>query len=223
MRIVLHRQPEIEVINSDGILCVYMDDDCQGRARFEDGRIFPISPFYNMITAFLGFLEEKPKNILYIGGGACIVPTFMYQMYHIIGTVVEPSKFMRDIAVNTFHFHNELFNVSPLDGMSFLRSDKTKYDAIILDAFNGYTPDNDLYSWQGYTLCRERLNDNGLLISNYISSSVTDVQRHGMCLGSVFNEYGGSHIEKTVPHQCVMWAREFPLTFNAKPWTLETA
>lgn len=219
MRIVLHRQPEIEVVDSDGVVGVYMDNDCQGRAKVTDGIIRPISPFYDLITCFIGCLEEKPGNILYLGGGACIVPTFLQQTYGIGGTVVEPSEFMQRIAIDTFRFDKRFFDVSSLSGIEFLRSSDRRYDVILLDAFDGFTPDEQLYSWQGYQLCKDHLNDSGLLLTNYISSSVAAVQLHGSCLGSVFNEYGGSGIKGTVPHQAVMWARKLPLTLTRKDWT----
>lgn len=219
MRVTLHRHPEIEVVDVDGVIGVYSDGDCQGRAKIRDGIIEPISRFYDLVTTFIGFLPAKPSRILYIGGGACIVPTFMYQTYGVAGTIVEPNAFMIDIAINTFRLNRAVFDVSKMDGLSFLRSYENKYAVILLDAFNGFTPDNGLYSWEGYTLCKQHLNPGGMFISNYIDGSVEKVQQHGMVLGSVFKNYGGSNIDRTVPHQCVMWASDSDISRERKEWT----
>ena len=79
---------------------------------------------------------------------------------------------MTELAVEQFNLdiNNERLNIYHQDGRSFLNTTKNKYDVILIDAFKGENAPFELTTYEAMTNAKNILNDNGMVITNVISS-----------------------------------------------------
>ena len=79
---------------------------------------------------------------------------------------------MTELAVEQFNLdiNNERLNVYHQDGRSFLNTTDNKYDVILIDAFKGENAPFELTTYEAMKNARNILNDNGMVITNIISS-----------------------------------------------------
>ena len=113
------------------------------------------------------------QNTLMIGGAAYTYPTHYLNKYDDKKIdVSEIDKKMTELAVKHFNLdiQNERLGIYHQDGRSFLNTTKNKYDVILIDAFKGFNAPFELTTYEALTKCRNILNDNGIVITNIISS-----------------------------------------------------
>ena len=79
---------------------------------------------------------------------------------------------MTQLAVEQFNLdiNNERLRIYHQDGRSFLNTTKNKYDVILIDAFKGENAPFELTTYEAMKNAKNILNDNGMVITNIISS-----------------------------------------------------
>ena len=113
------------------------------------------------------------KSTLMIGGAAYTYPTHYLDKYEDkTMDVSEIDEKMTELAIEQFNLdiNNERLNVYHQDGRSFLNTTKNKYDVILIDAFKGKNAPFELTTYEAMKNARNILNDNGMVITNIISS-----------------------------------------------------
>ena len=113
------------------------------------------------------------KSTLMIGGAAYTYPTHYLDKYEDkTMDVVEIDEKMTELAEKHFNLdiNNERLNIYHQDGRSFLNTTKNKYDVILIDAFKGENAPFELTTYEAMKNARNILNDNGMVITNIISS-----------------------------------------------------
>ena len=113
------------------------------------------------------------KSTLMIGGAAYTYPTHYLDKYEDKTIdVSEIDEKMTELAVEQFNLdiNNERLNVYHQDGRSFLNTTDNKYDVILIDAFKGENAPFELTTYEAMKNARNILNDNGMVITNIISS-----------------------------------------------------
>ena len=145
---------------------------------------------------------QNPKNVLVLGLGGGILPSFIYENYSdVIIDVVDNIQELKDIAYKYFELPvSDRLNVIIQDAKDYVLSTNKKYDIIIEDLYKDdgkvfFEFDNDL---------KNILNDNGVIAFNYMvhqrnytkymnrlnSSYVTVIEQFKPKLG----RYGYNHI-----------------------------
>ena len=113
------------------------------------------------------------KSTLMIGGAAYTYPTHYLDKYEDKTIdVSEIDEKMTELAVEQFNLdiNNERLNIYHQDGRSFLNTTDNKYDVILIDAFKGENAPFELTTYEAMKNARNILNDNGMVITNIISS-----------------------------------------------------
>ena len=119
------------------------------------------------------YLNKDAQSTLLIGGAAYTYPMHYLKKYPSKTIdVVEIDNKMTQIAEEQFGLNtkNEKLQIYHQDGRSFLNYSNEKYDTILIDAFKGINVPFELTTYEALVNARERLNDNGLVITNIISA-----------------------------------------------------
>ena len=125
--------------------------------------------YYDLADYYL----KNFKSTLMIGGAAYTYPTHYLDKYEDKTIdVSEIDEKMTELAIEQFNLdiNNERLNVYHQDGRSFLNTTKNKYDVILIDAFKGENAPFELTTYEAMKNARNILNENGIVITNVISS-----------------------------------------------------
>ncbi len=118
-------------------------------------------------------INPNIKNILLIGlGSGKIVNDFEF-LFENLKTidVVDIEENIEDIARKYFGFKpSDKYNFILQDGITFLRSNKKKYDLIIVDVANNYGIDSRFLSDEYFKSVKKSLKKSGMFISNMCAS-----------------------------------------------------
>ena len=119
------------------------------------------------------YYNKNAKNTLMIGGAAYTYPTYYLNKYQDKTIdVVEIDSKMTELAIEEFDLdvNNLRLKIYTQDGRSFLNNTKNKYDTILIDAFKGLNAPFELTTYEAMQKAKSALNDNGMVITNIISS-----------------------------------------------------
>ena len=125
--------------------------------------------YYDLVDYYL----KDFKSTLMIGGAAYTYPThYLDKFQDKTIDVSEIDEKMTKLAVEQFNLdiNNERLNIYHQDGRSFLNTTKNKYDVILIDAFKGENAPFELTTYEAMKNAKNILNDNGMVITNIISS-----------------------------------------------------
>lgn len=119
------------------------------------------------------YYNKDAKSTLMIGGAAYTYPTYYLNKYNDKTIdVVEIDEKMTELAQKEFGLdvENPRLKIYTQDGRSFLNSTQNKYDTILIDAFKGLNAPFELTTYEALQKAKNALNDNGIVITNIISS-----------------------------------------------------
>lgn len=119
------------------------------------------------------YFQKDTKNVLLVGGAAYTYPTHYLNKYEDKKIdVSEIDRKMTELAVEQFNLdiNNPRLTVYHNDGRSFLNYTENKYDCILIDAFKGLNAPFELTTYEAMMKAKNILNDNGMVITNIISS-----------------------------------------------------
>ena len=119
------------------------------------------------------YFNKDAKSTLMIGGAAYTYPIHYLTKYNDKTIdVVEIDDKMTQIAQKEFglDINNPKLKVFNQDGRTFLNYNKNKYDAILIDAFKGVNAPFELTTYEAMMKAKNMLNENGVVITNIISS-----------------------------------------------------
>ena len=119
------------------------------------------------------YYNKNAKNTLMIGGAAYTYPKHYLKKYENNNIdVVEIDPEMTKIAQEEFglDIKNPRLNIYHQDGRSYLNYSNKTYDTILIDAFKGLNAPFELNTYEAMSKVKERLNDNGVVITNIISA-----------------------------------------------------
>lgn len=119
------------------------------------------------------YYNKNANNTLMIGGAAYTYPKhYMNKYKNKKISVVEIDEKMTKIAKEEFGLdtNNKNLKIYHQDGRSYINTSKEKYDAILIDAFKGFNAPFELTTYEAMIKAKEMLNDNGVVITNIISS-----------------------------------------------------
>ena len=153
------RRVAIEQNNSTGEVSYWQGLDHQSHAD-RDG--ISLAAY---IHAIYGFLHQaKARNVLMIGGAGGTLAT-MLSKSRIAVTMVDINPAAFRLARDYFHLPGDVA-CHVADGVHFLRRNRGRYDAIVLDAFDQDEIPSVFWSKRFFALARSRLKRGGLFAVN---------------------------------------------------------
>lgn len=117
--------------------------------------------------------NKNANKTLIIGGAAYTYPRHYLEKYVVKQIdVVEIDNTMTDLATQEFglDINNTNLKIYHQDGRSYINYSKEKYDTILIDAFKGLNAPFELTTYEAMCKVKERLNSNGMVITNILSS-----------------------------------------------------
>ena len=167
--------------NGESVRILNIDSGYES-ATYVDGNkwnelVFEYTKFYDLM--FKANIEIK--DTLLIGGAGYQYPKHFISNYEdknmdvveIDGEITEIAKeyFYLDKLIKEYNTEeNHRLNLITEDGRTYLNKNTKKYDAILNDAFSGNSPAKTLTTTEAVQKIKESLNENGLYLTNIISS-----------------------------------------------------
>lgn len=129
---------------------------------------FEYTKYYDLMNYF----KNDINMTLLIGGAAYSYPKYYLNNYPQRSMdVIEIDKMVTKIAKEYFYLEeSDRLNIFHEDGRIYLNKNTKKYDIILNDAFNGETPPFHLATKEAIEKIYESLNENGVYLTNIISS-----------------------------------------------------
>jgi predicted membrane-bound spermidine synthase len=146
-----------------------VDNIIQGGIDVKTGA--SISNYTYYIEKLAHAYNRGAENALVVGLGSGIVPRSLEKYYGIRTDVVEISQRVLDTANEYFAFDNTASSIYIGDGRYFLKTTEKSYDIIVLDAYSGDTPASHIMSLEAFGLAKERLDEDGVLLINFIGGN----------------------------------------------------
>jgi predicted membrane-bound spermidine synthase len=156
---------------------LYLDDFSHSKMYLNDSvkPVFKYTDFFNLAFGY----SSNITSVLFIGGGGFSGPKqFLADYPWVRVDVVEIDSVVVDVAYKFFNVpsNQPRLKVFIDDGRSYLK-ESSKYDLIILDAYSkSYVPFH-LMTQEFFSIVAEHLNDEGVLVSNIIGSTLGDTSR----------------------------------------------
>ncbi|MBN2328550.1 MAG: fused MFS/spermidine synthase [Candidatus Omnitrophica bacterium] len=121
----------------------------------------------------LGFLEDMPKRVLFVGlGGGSMPRIFSKYCPDIQIDIAEIDPDVVNAAKEYFFFKpTNMMKVHAMDGRQYLKRNDVQYDLIFLDAYNNHSIPFHLTTREFFELVRRRLKPRGAAASNVWSPS----------------------------------------------------
>ncbi len=173
-RLAVYDFPEYQNGEKKMIRCVSTngntDPACSSRMFIGSDNL--ASEYAKYYTLF-DLINKKPEKVLMIGGGALSFPKYFLRAYPPTSNidVVEIDPEFEVVAKKYFKYKpNTRLSIFNEDGRMFLKRSQTKYDAILLDAFTKQSIPFHLTTKEALSEMYQDLSENGVLISNVISS-----------------------------------------------------
>lgn len=197
---VIHEQQsqysDIRILEKDNIRCLEFERSRVSK-KFYQGCISTQNHqmIFSYTKALMGslLLKKDPKRVLVLGLGAGVVPKSLYFLHPKADfDIVDIDKVVVNIAHYFFGFpkdHN--INITVDDARMFVKNaveSGSKYDIIIIDAFNGeYIPEH-LMTQEFLLLVQQLLSSDGVIASNTFTQS-TLYDHESATYASVFGNF----------------------------------
>lgn len=162
----------IKQIGNSQVLYKVMQVDT-GTESYINEKTNEMGAMYLYYYDLFDYYNKDAKSTLMIGGAAYTYPTYYLNKYQ--DKTIDVSEIddkMTELAVKDFNLdiNNPRLTIYHQDGRSFLNYTKNKYDTILIDAFKGLNAPFELTTYEALINAKNALNDNGMVITNIISS-----------------------------------------------------
>ena len=157
-----------------------IDEGFESATFFDDKKydlVFEYTKYYDLMFKS----KNEIDDVLLIGGAGYSYPKYYISHYpdrkmdvvEIDGKITEIAKkyFYLDDLIKDYNINeNHRLNLITEDGRTYLNRCEKKYDAILNDAFSGENPAKTLTTLENIKNIKKSLNENGLYLTNIISS-----------------------------------------------------
>lgn len=179
---------DLRVSDSDGVRTLYLDGQPQS-AVYLNGSGYPWRYLDFFQIPFL--MRDDVENVLFVGGGGFVGPQKFAEMgYDVDAVELDPGV----VEASERYFNlseGENLDVFTDDGREFLSETDQEYDVVYLDAFRKSQVPFHLTTKQFMQLVHERMDEDGVVVLNIISTSSGPGSRFARAeyatMDSVFN------------------------------------
>ena len=199
--------------NEEPIRMLNMDSGYESATFLDENKKNELVFKYTQLYDLMFKSKRKVENVLLIGGAGYSYPKYFISNYEdknmdvveIDGDVTKLAKkyFYLDDLIEDYNLEeNKRLNLINEDGRTYLNNNTKKYDAILNDAFSGETPAETLTTLEAISEIKSSLNDNGVYLTNIISSLKGDkskfVKAEVNTLKNVFKNVYVIHLNENV-------------------------
>lgn len=134
---------------------------------YNPNKVLKKSHYYDSALAAVMMTDTtNTKEVLILGNGSGTYATQVDRYFDNVKiTGVEIDEKITDLAYQYFNF-SEKHKVFTYDGRAYLNSSKEKYDVIMVDAYQDITIPFQMSSIEFFSLVKDHLNDNGVMVVN---------------------------------------------------------
>jgi len=130
------------------------------------------------------------NDVLFLGGGACLVPRAFVATFNCTCDIVEIDSNVIQIAKKEFGFiPSKVLNVFIDDAYHFLRNIITPYDIIIQDAYSGFEIPLHLQTEDHFMQILKHLNKHGVILLNYFGKKNETFDKLETRMSSIFSTF----------------------------------
>ncbi|MFH1010113.1 MAG: fused MFS/spermidine synthase [bacterium] len=122
-----------------------------------------------LVNSFRG----QSRKVLVIGLGGGAIPIFLERQGFEV-TAVDIDPVVVELARKYMGLEKFRGKIVVEDARLFLNRTTEKYGAIVLDAFSADAPPFHLSTLEAFAACKDRLDDDGILVMNYICATAAD-------------------------------------------------
>jgi spermidine synthase len=180
----------VEIVdNGDHRSLYFGSGHLQSRMSLSRPQALVLSYTWYMLASLL--LQPQPEKILIVGiGSGSFVRFFHHHFPNCRIDAVDYSPHIIDVARGYFHLpENDRVTVHCLDGFEFLQDTcTTRYDLILVDAFDDLGMAPTIYSQPFFSLCREHLGENGVVSCNLWSDDMIRYRQIKTILADLFTD-----------------------------------
>ncbi len=162
----------LTVTEKNNFRTLYIDGATQSQIDLDDPSKLVI--YYTKSFHLASLINPHLEEVLFVGGGGFSGPKSFLVNYEDIAKVdvVEIDPDVVEVAKKYFFVPEDdpRLEIINEDARVFLTQTDRKYDAIILDAYSGYEIPFHLMTREFYEILDERLDNDGVIISNFLGS-----------------------------------------------------
>lgn len=158
------------VTEKDGFRTMYIDGSVHSSMSLEDPNKLVL--YYTKSFHLANLINPEIEDVLFVGGGGLSGPKSFFYNYDKIKIDVSEIDPVVIMASENYFFvpDNERLSIINEDSRVHLTKTQNQYDAIILDAYKGYSIPFHLMTEEFYLLIDEKLSDDGIVVSNFVGS-----------------------------------------------------
>jgi spermidine synthase len=113
-----------------------------------------------------------PRSVLQVGLGAASITRFLYR--NLPEAKLEVVEIDPEVVLNAWQFfrlpeESERLKIEIGDGYRYMATTRRQFDLILVDGFDANGRAGKLHTLPFYRLCRGRLNDGGMMVTNLLS------------------------------------------------------
>ena len=164
----------IRITEEDGVRYLQFDSHwIQGAMRLARPWSLELDYTREMMMALLMRPERGwPRSVLQIGLGAASITRFLHR--NIPKAKLEVVEIDPEVVLNAWQFfrlpeESVRLNIEIGDGYRYMATSRRRFDLILVDGFDAKGRAGKLHSLPFYRLCRARLNDGGMMVTNLLS------------------------------------------------------
>jgi spermidine synthase len=125
-----------------------------------------------MMPLLLRPSRHWPRSVLQIGLGAASITRFLQR--HLPRANLEVVEIDAEVVLNAWQFfrlgeESARLNIEIADGFAYMAATRRRFDLILVDGFDAQGRAGRLHSLPFYRLCRERLEGDGMMVTNLLS------------------------------------------------------
>ena len=125
-----------------------------------------------MMALLMGPDRGWPRSVLQIGLGAASITRFLHRNFP--EAKLEVVEIDPEVLLNAWQFfrlpqESERLNIKIGDGYRYMATTRRQFDLILVDGFDAEGRAGRLHTLPFYRLCRRRLNDGGMMVTNLLS------------------------------------------------------
>jgi len=160
----------LTIVEENNFRAMYIDGALNSSMDLADPNKLVL--YYTKSFHLVNLISSEIDKVLFVGGGGFSGPKSFFNNYDQIKIdVSEIDPIVIDVAKKYFFVpDNQRLSIINEDSRVHLMKNENQYDAIILDAYKGYTIPFHLMTEEFYQLLDERLSKDGIVISNFIGT-----------------------------------------------------
>ena len=158
------------VVEEDNFRTMYIDGSLHSSMDLTDPNKLVL--YYTKSFHLVNLISPEIDKVLFVGGGGFSGPkSFFYSYDQVNIEVSEIDPVVIEVAKDYFFVpDSQRLSIINEDSRVHLTKTENQYDAIILDAYKGYTIPFHLMTEEFYQLLDKKLSKDGIVVSNFVGT-----------------------------------------------------